>query len=135
MADIGIVIGRGLVVAGIALMFVAYLNFVPTSLSNDRIADYVKNHFVREVVFGIALAVYSIMTALGPITAESWTTLAVVGSIVVLPFWIAVLSGWSTGGMEEVWGEKIRVRTAYLLHGLQVAMFYSGLGLLGISMQ
>ncbi len=127
--------GRILVVLSIGLMFLAYSNFVPTSLSSDQIADYVKNHFVREVIFGLTLAIYTIVLAFGPMTMEQWTRIAIAGSIVVLPFWIAVAFGWSTGGIEAVWGDRINPSGAYMLHGPQVGLFYLGLVILFFSIQ
>ena len=56
--------------------------------------------------------------------------LAITGSIVVLPFWLAALLGWSVGGLGEVWGDAIGPESAYALHGSQIALFYSGLALL-----
>lgn len=122
--------GRVLVIAGISLLFVAYANFVPTALSSELVADYVKNHFVREILFGIFLAAWTIRLALQPVNARGISILAAIGSIVVLPFWIASLFGWSVGGMSEVWGDAIGPEAAYLLHGSQVVMFYLGLVLL-----
>jgi len=127
--------GRILVVVSIGLMFLAYSNFVPTSLSSNQIADYVKNHFVREVIFGLTLAVYTIVLAFGAMTMDQWIRIAIVGSIVVLPFWIAALFGWSTGGIAEVWGDRINPNGAYMLHGPQVLLFYLGLAILFFSIQ
>jgi len=123
-------IGRALVIISVGLLFAAYANFAPTALSSAKVADYVKNHFVREIIFGIALAAWTIRLALQPIGATPWTRLAVIGSIVVLPFWVAALFGWSVGGMGEVWGDSIGPGAAYALHGPQVLMFYLGLALL-----
>jgi len=123
-------IGRLLVVVSIGLLFLAYSNFAPTALSSAKVADYVKNHFVREIIFGAALAAWTIRLALQPIDATRWRQIAVLGSIVILPFWVAALFGWSTGGIEEVWGESLGPGGAYALHGPQVVMFYLGLALL-----
>jgi hypothetical protein len=123
-------IGRVLVIASIGLLMLAYSNFAPTALSSAMIADYVKNHFVREMIFGVALAVWTIRLALGPIDAARWKQIALIGSIVVLPFWVASLFGWSVGGMSEVWGGSMGPGSAYALHGPQVVMFYLGLALL-----
>jgi len=57
-------IGRAIVILALALLFFAYSNFLPTSLSNDLIADYVKNHFIREVIFGVVLAALAIRLSL-----------------------------------------------------------------------
>lgn len=123
-------IGRALVIAGVGLLFVAYLNFIPTALSSDQVADYVKNHFVREIIFGVFLAAWSVRLALLPADTLRLGLLCVTGSVVVLPFWIAFLAGWSVGGMSEVWGDAIGPEAAYLLHGSQVLIFYLGLGLI-----
>jgi hypothetical protein len=125
-------IGRALVIIGVGLLFLAYSNFGPTALSSAGVADYVKNHFVREIVFGATLAIWTIRLALQPIDATRCKQLAVVGSIVILPFWVAALFGWSVGGMDEVWGGSISPGGAYALHGSQVFMFYLGLALLWI---
>lgn len=124
------ILGKILVIAGIALMFLAYSNFVPTSLSTPKLADYIKNHFVREVIFGLALACLTIYLTVIAADPSDWIKVAALGSIVVLPFWIASLFGWSTGGLHEVWGENINPRAAYVLHGAQVALFYGGLVIL-----
>lgn len=123
-------IGRILVISGLGLIFVAYANFAPTALSSAKVADYVKNHFVREMIFGIALATWTIRLALQPMDRSRWTQLAVAGSIVILPFWVSLLFGWSVGGMDEVWGRSMGPGSAYALHGSQVFTFYLGLALL-----
>lgn len=125
-------IGRALVVGGLSLLFVAYFNFGRTALSSPRVADYVKNHFVREIMFGAVLASLVIALALRPLDQTTWLELAGVGSTVVLPFWIATMFGWSSGGMSEVWGESIGVRAAYAIHGAQTAAFYVSLALLWV---
>jgi hypothetical protein len=38
--SLGTTVGRVLLIGGIGLIFVAYLNFVPTALSSGRVADY-----------------------------------------------------------------------------------------------
>ena len=123
-------LGRILTVGALGFLFFAYLNFAPTSLSSSQIADYVKNHFVREMIFGIALTAWTIRLALQPLDVEGWKRVAGLGSVVVLPFWIASLFGWSTGGMAEVWGDAVPPAVTYALHGTQVACFYAGLFLL-----
>ena len=100
----GFKIGRILVILSLSLLFLAYSNFAPTALQSDTIEGYVKNHFVREIIFGIALTVWAIKLALQPITTLPFKQLALIGSIVIFPFWIAVLFGWSTQGLAKVWG-------------------------------
>jgi hypothetical protein len=126
----GAAIGRALVIGSVGLLFLAYANFAPTALASASVADYVKNHFVREIIFGIALAAWTIRVALQPMSTRRWTQLAVLGSIVILPFWISLLFGWSVSGMEEVWGGSVGAGSAYALHGSQVVLFYVGLALL-----
>lgn len=126
-------IGQTLVIASLSLLFVAYSNFVPTSLGSDNIADYVKNHFVREIIFGIALTIWAIRLALLPKDKLPFLHLLILGSVVVFPFWIAAAFGWSVGGMEEVWGKAIEASTAYTLHGVQVGLFILGLLLIKFS--
>ncbi|GAA6154776.1 hypothetical protein NBRC116588_02490 [Pyruvatibacter sp. HU-CL02332] len=127
--------GRILVILSISLIFLAYSNFLPSALRTDAIADYVKNHFIREVIFGLALAVCTIILTLGTMTFDQWIMIAILGSIVVLPFWIATALGWSTGGMEKVWGDQINASGAYMLHGPQVALFYLGITILYFNLQ
>ena len=127
-----IIVGRLLVIGAISLLFLAYSNFAPTALSSELVADYVKNHFVREVIFGIALAVWTIRLSLERVDTTNCAKIAGLGTVVILPFWVAALMGWSVGGMEEVWGGSIGPGAAYLLHGSQVVAFYLGLGLLWI---
>lgn len=119
-------IGRVIVILALALLFFAYSNFLPNSLSNDLIADYVKNHFIREVIFGVVLAGLAIRLSLRVQSTKDWITLGILGSIVVLPFWIATLFGWSTGGLAEIWGGAIDENGAYFLHVPQVALFFLG---------
>jgi hypothetical protein len=63
-------------------------------------------------LFGVALAAWTIRLALEPIDAGRCAKLAALGSIVILPFWVAALAGWSVGGIEKVWGSPIRPRAA-----------------------
>jgi len=120
-------IGRVLVILGLSLLFVAYSNFLPTALSSELIADYVKNHFIRQVIFGSTLTALAIKLSLRVETMKQWITLATIGSIVVLPFWIGLSLGWATDGIAEVWGEAINENGAFMLHGPQVSLFYIGL--------
>ncbi len=119
-------IGRVFVIVALALLFFAYSNFLPNSLSNELIADYVKNHFIREVIFGVVLAGLAIRLSLRVQSAKDWIALGILGSIVVLPFWIASLFGWSTGGLAEIWGGTIDENGAYYLHVPQVVLFFLG---------
>lgn len=121
---------KAVICLSIGLIFVAYGNFAPTALGSDMIAGYVKNHFVREIIFGITLAIFTLGLTISARTKQDALKVALAGSIVVLPFWIAAWFGWSTAGLAEVWGEKINSDAAYMLHGGQVALFYGGLVLL-----
>jgi len=123
-------IGRVIVILAFSLLFFAYSNFLPTSLSSELIADYVKNHFIREVIFGAVLAAIGIKLSLRVETMKQWTTLAIIGSIVVLPFWVGFVLGWATDGLAEVWGGAIDENGAYFLHGPQLVGFYIGLVLM-----
>jgi len=58
--------GQVLVILALSLLFLAYSNFAPTALQNENIVGYVKNHFVREIIFGIALTIWAIKLALLP---------------------------------------------------------------------
>ena len=122
--------GRALICLSVSLLFLAYSNFAPTALGSALISDYVKNHFVREIAFGVTLAAFVIVRTLTATCKPDVLQVALLGSIVVLPFWIAAALGWSTGGLEEVWGEKIRLASAYVLHISQVAVFYCGVAIL-----
>lgn len=124
-------VGQTLVILSLSLLFFAYANFAPTALSSVDIADYVKNHFVREVLFGISLTVWTIWLVLQPPTSSTYRQIVLLGTIIIIPFWIASLFGWSTGGMEKVWGDAISPSTAYALHGSQVILFLIGILLLG----
>jgi hypothetical protein len=126
--------GRILTIFSILMMFGAYSNFAPTSLGSEAIADYVKNHFVREMIFGVTLAIVVIRLIWSASHPGQWKAIAILGSAVVLPFWVAAAFGWSTGGLEEVWGGKISASSAYLLHGPQVFIFYSGLVLMWVAL-
>jgi len=126
-------IGQALVIGAISLLFLAYANFAPTALQSNEVAGYVKNHFVREIIFGIALAIWTIKLTLAPKEKQSIQWIAIVGAIVIFPFWIAVLLGWSTQGLEKVWGDAIDSSAAYILHSTQVALFLLGLLLMTIA--
>lgn len=126
-------IGQFLVITSLGLLFLAYSNFAPTSLGSEKIADYVKNHFVREIIFGIALTVWAIKTAWLPKEKLPFTQLLILGSVVIFPFWIAVAFGWSVGGLAEVWGKAIDSSAAYMLHGVQVGLFLLGILLIKFS--
>ncbi|CAN0567769.1 hypothetical protein [Parasphingorhabdus sp.] len=123
-------IGKLLSIVAIGLLFFAYSNFAATVFPSANVADYVKNHFVREIIFGATLAVFAIASIVRWTAATSLLVPLSLGSIVVLPFWVASLFGWSIGGLSEVWGESIQPQSAYLLHGPQVTLFYLGMFLL-----
>lgn len=127
-----IILGKTLICLSLALLFLAYSNFAPTALGSDQIADYVKNHFVREMIFGAVLAGVSIWLTVKLQTQKDLGWLAVFASITVLPFWIAAGLGWSTGGIVEVWGDAIDPGAAYVLHGTQVGLLYLGIVVLGL---
>jgi hypothetical protein len=120
-------LGRAVVIAMLSLLFVAYSNFAPTSLGSPLVDDYVKNHFLREVMFGVLLTLIAIKLSLNVPTTKDWFLLAIVSNVVVMPFWIAVLFGWSTDGLAEVWGGEIDETAAYLLHGTQAVGLLIGL--------
>jgi hypothetical protein len=126
--------GRILIALSISLMFFAYSNFAPTALGSDQLADYVKNHFIREMIFGCTLALLVIALTVTAKDKGKWLQIAVLGSIVVLPFWVAWSFGWSVGGIEAVWGTEIDASGAYSLHIPQVSLFYLGLTLLWFSL-
>ena len=126
-------LGQILVIFSISLLFLAYANFAPTALSSEAIAGYVKNHFVREIIFGITLSIWTIKLALQPKGKLAFKQLALLGSIVIFPFWIAVLFGWATQGLAQVWGDAINSKAAYYLHGSQVFLFLLGLLLMRIA--
>jgi hypothetical protein len=122
-----VMIGRTVAILALALLFFAYSNFAPNSLSSDLIADYVKNHFVREMIFGATLTLIAIRLSFKVDTLKHWARFGLLGSIVVLPFWIAAFFGWSTDGLAEVWGGAIDENAAFMLHGPQTIGFYIGL--------
>ena len=82
------------------------------------------------MIFGIALAIVVIRLTWSASRPDQWLPIAILGSAVVLPFWAAWAFGWSTGGLEDVWGGKISATSAYMLHGPQVVIFYTGLALM-----
>ena len=125
-----IVSGKILVCAAMGLLLAAYANFAPTALQSPIIADYIKNHFVREIVFGLALTTWTISSTLSANSRRNVLEVGVAGSIVVAPFWIATVFGWSTDGLTEVWGESIDEAAAYALHSSQIALFVIGFALL-----
>lgn len=125
-----ILAGKILAILSVGLIFLAYANFLPASLRNADIPDYVKNHFVREVVFGLTLAVLAIGSIYLWTPGDSLLWPALLGTVVVIPFWIAWAFGWSTGGLSDIWGGAINARGAYMLHVPQVALFFIGMALL-----
>jgi len=46
----------------------------------------VKNDFLREIIFGTPIAIWTLRLALQPMNSENGLQLALTGSIVVLPF-------------------------------------------------
>ena len=58
-----------------------------------------------------------------PMNFQQWILVAALGSIVVLPFWIAALFGWTTGGMQLAWQGEIEQLSACILHGSQTLIF------------
>ncbi len=123
-------VGRAFVTIGLLTLPFAYSNFLPTALSSNALADYIKNHFIREVIFGVTLVAWTIILTFKPLNRANFRKIAIFGSVVVLPFWIARAFGWSVGGMEAVWGEAIQASGAYALHVPQASLFFIGLALL-----
>ena len=123
-------IGKTLAIFGLLTLPFAYSNFLPTSLSSDLLPDYIKNHFIREVTFGLTLVGFTVFTITRPLTQKTFRTIALLGSAVVVPFWIAWTFGWSVGGMEAVWGEAIDASGAYMIHVPQASLFFIGLAFL-----
>ncbi len=126
-------IGQILVILSLSLLFLAYANFAPTALQNENIVGYVKNHFVREIIFGIALTIWTIKLTLLPKEKLPFKQLVIFGSVVIFPFWIAYFLGWSDQGLAEIWGKAINSQAAYILHGSQVILFLLGLLLIRLS--
>jgi hypothetical protein len=122
-----------LMTVALLLLFFAYLNFAPTALSSSAIAGYTKNHFVREIVFGAVLAGLTLFLIYQQIDLRQWLIILFFGSVVVLPFWIAAMFGWTTEGMQQAWQGEISPRSAYILHGSQTALFYIGIALMYFS--
>lgn len=135
MTKMMISLGKLLICVAVALIVFAYASFAPTALRSDVIVGYVKNHFVREIIFGVALVTLTIQNTVSISSFKHFLYVIFIGSIVVLPFWIAVVLGWSTGGIAEVWGEKINPNAAYVLHGFQIILFYLGVGTLGLGLR
>ena len=127
--------GRIFCIFGLALLYFAYWNFARQSFKSKAIGDYVKNHFVREIIFGSFLSAYAIHLTLGDMVPIQLLQLGVVGSVVVLPFWIAAAFGWVSGGLSDVWNGAIDESAAYKLHGTQTVTFYFGLALLYFGME
>jgi len=125
-----ITLSKTLICLSIGLLFLAYANFGPTALGSDLIGGYTKNHFLREIIFGIALAVITIGLTIASQYKQDVLKIGWAGSVVVLPFWFAAALGWSTGGLEQVWGDQINADTAYILHGSVIAVFYCGVAIL-----
>lgn len=125
-----IIFSKIITCGSIAIIFLAYSNFGPAALGSDMVAGYVKNHFVREILFGITLAIITLNLIILASSKRHIWKIILIGSVVVLPFWIAALLGWSTDGLEYVWSNQINSDAAYILHGTQVAMFYLGVLLL-----
>lgn len=125
-----IMTGRIIAILALLLLFFAYSNFAPIALSSELIADYVKNHFVREMIFGATLTLISIRLSLRVENRKQWLMLGALGAIVVLPFWVGALLGWSTQGLSEVWGGAIDEYAAFTLHSTQTAGFFIGLALM-----
>ena len=120
-----ILTGRVLTITSVSLLFLAYSNFAPNALTSD-IVPYLKNHLIREFVFGVSLTVFTIYLATRPPSYRRCHLVFLVGSIVVLPFWIGAAFGFVTQGMEQAWQGNADSTTAYLLHGPQVVLFYCG---------
>ena len=123
-------IGKTFVIIGLMFLPFAYSNFALTAFPSDALPDYIKNHFIREIIFGITLTVGTIFLTLKPLSLKTFKQITLFGSIVVLPFWVSWLLGWTVGGMEAVWGNTIALNDAYFIHIPQVLFFFAGLALL-----
>ena len=116
-------------------LLLAYSNFAPNVLTNPDIIPYLKNHLIREFTFGVSLTLFSIFLIVRPIDLQRWKLIALLGTVVMSPFWIAASFGFVTQGMHETWqGQGTSDVTALTLHGSQVIGFYAGLALIYIGM-
>ncbi|GEM_PF-3479761 len=123
-------LGKTCILIAIGLLFIAYSIFIPTAFASETIGDYIKNHFIREIIFGLTLTGWTLWITLKHRPGNPITFIALLGSAIVLPFWIGTLLGWSTGDMAAVWEGAMTPQSAYLYHSGQVFLFYIGLAFL-----
>lgn len=120
-------LGRALVALSAAGVFYSFVRFGPAALGSADLADYTKNHIVRELVFGCGLGMYVILLcAVGRSLRDYWATL-VLGALIAIVFWVGTVSGYGTDGMGQVWqGLEVTSRDAYNFHVPQTVLFVIG---------
>lgn len=120
-------LGRALVALSAAGIFYSFIRFGPAALGSPDLADYTKNHIVRELAFGSGLGVYVILLCVvGRGLRDYWVTLALAALIAVV-FWVGAASGYGTDGMEQVWqGIGVTSRDAYDFHVPHTLVFVAG---------
>jgi len=78
-----------------------------------------------------ALAIFALYQ---PMNFQQWILVAALGSIVVLPFWIAALFALDDRRHATAWQGEIEPHSAYILHGSQTLIFFVGIVLLYFSL-
>ncbi len=122
----------GKIITGLAIvsLFISYTQLIPVAFTNESLADYIQNHMIREIIFGSTLAIWTLLFLFKPLSHHTFKYIAILGSVIVLPFWVGFLFGWSTDGIDAVWGDSVAPKASYIYHAVQTVIFYLGLLLL-----
>ena len=121
------IVARGLVALSAAGVFYSFARFGPAALDSPDLTPYTKNHIVRELGFGAAVGIYvSLLCAVGRSLRDYWTSL-ILGGLISFVFWVAMVAGYGTAGMEQVWqGRGVTSEDAYRFHVPQTVLFVIG---------
>ena len=122
-------IGQGFMLLMTALTVFSILYFASVSLERADLADYIRNHFVREILWGLTLS--GVVASL-TLQARSAALAALFGGLLVAPFWLGYLGGIGKSEIGAVWGDTAAPTDSLMLHATQVVLFGLGAFLMSI---
>ena len=123
-------IGQALTLLSVAVTVFSILYFAAAALGREEIADYIRNHFVREIVFGLTLCAATAWLALRRPAGGGIGLLALLGGLLVAPFWIGVAAGIGNREIAAIWGDLAGPSDSFALHTVQAALMLLGVALM-----
>ena len=124
-------IGRILIGLSMFLLFLSYYQYIPHMLTTPALGNYVKNHMIREQLFGATLALFVLRLCwIGPRTRDHYIQTVALGGLVAGAFWIGFLTGHRIDGIAQVWGPGMGATGTFSLHVPQLVFYLVGAAIL-----